>query len=184
MRLKRPRPASPDQVRITREGETAVIEYADPSVGVVNLQVGPSLAAMTDAQVLELFNNMLEAQAEIAAGVDPTLTEIPPGLLQIEYSERSDQWVPRGQCSAVPYRGRRGRTTHHPCRRRGAGPGGLRPDASDILRFRDAYRLRRRGGRERRTRDRGEGSGGRGGPMSGGAVVARYRAPLRSASGI
>ena len=61
MRLKRPRPASPDQVRITREGETAVIEYADPSVGVVNLQVGPSLAAMTDAQVLDLFNEMLEA---------------------------------------------------------------------------------------------------------------------------
>ena len=84
MRKKRPRPASPDQVRITREGETAVIEYADPSVRVVNLQVGPSLAAMTDAEVLELFNDMLEAQAEIAAGVDPTLTEIPPGLPQIE----------------------------------------------------------------------------------------------------
>ena len=96
MRVKRPRPASPDQVRITREGETAVIEYADPSVRVVNLQVGPSLAAMTDADVLELFNNMLEAQAEIAAGVDPTLTEIPPGLPQIEYNERSNQWVPRG----------------------------------------------------------------------------------------
>ena len=97
MRLKRPRPASPDQVRITREGESAVIEYADPSVGVVNLQVGPSVAAMTDADVLELFNEMLEAQAEIAAGVDPTLTEIPPGLPQIEYNEGSDQWVPRGQ---------------------------------------------------------------------------------------
>ena len=96
MRLKRPRPASPDQVRITREGETAVIEYADPSVRVVNLQVGPSLAAMSDAEVLELFNVMLEAQAEIAASVDPTLTEIPPGLPQIEYNERSDQWVPRG----------------------------------------------------------------------------------------
>ena len=97
MRLKRPRPASPDQVRITREGETAVIENADPSVRVVNLRVGPSLAAMTDAEVLELFNDMLKAQAETAAGVDPTLTEIPPGLPQIEYSERSDQWVPRGQ---------------------------------------------------------------------------------------
>ena len=96
MRLKRPRPASPDQVRITREGETAVIEYADSSVGVVNLQVGSSLAAMTDAQVLDLFNEVLEAQAKIAAGVDPTLTEIPPGLPQIEYSEWSDQWVPRG----------------------------------------------------------------------------------------
>ena len=51
---------------------------------------------MTDAQVLDLFNEMLEAQAEVATGVDPTLTEIPPGLPQIEYSERSDQWVPRG----------------------------------------------------------------------------------------
>ena len=97
MRLKRPRPASPDQVRITREGETAVIEYADPSIRVVNLLVGPSLAEMTDPEVLALFNDMLEAQAEIAAGVDPTLTEIPPGVPQIEYSERSDQWVPRGQ---------------------------------------------------------------------------------------
>ena len=96
MRLKRPHPASLDQVRITREGETAVIECADPSVRVVNLQVGPSLAAMTDAAVLELFNDMLVAQAEIAAGADPTLTEIPPGLPQIEYSEWSDQWVPRG----------------------------------------------------------------------------------------
>ena len=97
MRLKRPRPGSPDQIRITREGETAVIEYADPSIRVVNLRVGPSLAAMTDAEVLELFNDMLEAQAEIAAGVDPTLTEIPPGLPQIEYNERSNQWVPRGR---------------------------------------------------------------------------------------
>ena len=97
MRKKTPRPAWPDQVRITREGETAVIEYADPSVRVVNLQVGPSLAKMTDAEVLELFNNMLEAQAEIAECVDPTLTEIPPGLPPIEYNERSDHWVPRGQ---------------------------------------------------------------------------------------
>ena len=52
---------------------------------------------LPDEEVLELFNDMLEAQAEIAAGVDPTLTEIPPGLPQIEYSERSNQWVPRGQ---------------------------------------------------------------------------------------
>ena len=96
MRLKRPRPASPDQVRITREGETAVIEYADPSIRVVNLRVGPSLSSMTDAEVVELFNDVLEAQTEHAACVDPTLTEVPPGRPQIEYSERSDQWVPRG----------------------------------------------------------------------------------------
>ena len=97
MRLKRPRPASPDQVRITRENETAIIEFADSSVRVVNLRVGSSLTAMTDPEVLALFNDMLEAQAELAAGVDPTLTEIPPGRPQIEYSERSNQWAPRGQ---------------------------------------------------------------------------------------
>ncbi len=97
MRLRRPRPASPDQVRISREDETAVIEYADPSIRGVHLQAGPALATMTDAEVLELFNGMLEAQDEFAAGVDPTLTEIPPGLPQIEYPERGNQWVPRGQ---------------------------------------------------------------------------------------
>ena len=30
MRLRKPRPASPEEVRITRDGDTAVIEYADP----------------------------------------------------------------------------------------------------------------------------------------------------------
>ena len=59
----------------------------------MNLRVGSSLAALTDAEVLELFKDMLEAQTEISAGVDPTLTKIPSGLLQIEYKEQSDQWV-------------------------------------------------------------------------------------------
>ena len=97
MRLKKPRPASPEEVRITREGGTAVIEYADPSIRGVHFRIGAALPAMTDSEILERFNAMLEAQAEFAAGVDRTLTEIPPGRAQIEYYERSDQWVPRGQ---------------------------------------------------------------------------------------
>ena len=97
MRLRRPRPASPDEVRITREGDTAVIEYADPSVRGVHLRLGPALAGMTDAEVLERFNAMLEAQAEHAAGVDRTLVEVPPGRSQIAYFERGDQWTPRGE---------------------------------------------------------------------------------------
>ena len=161
MRLKRPRPASPDQVRITREGETAVIEYADPSIRVVNLRVGPSLAAMTDAEVLELFNDMLEAQAEIAAGVDPALTEIPPGLPQIEYNERSNQWVPRGQVLRCHIEGDAEGRHDHSDRRRGVGPGRVRPDASGLLRVRDAYRLCRRGGCDGGARDTGEGAGRR-----------------------
>ena len=97
MRLRRPRPASPDEVRITREGGTAVIEYADPSVRTVHLRLGPVLATLTDAEVLERFNAMLEAQAEHAASMDRTLTEIPPGRPQIAYYERGDQWTPRGE---------------------------------------------------------------------------------------
>ena len=97
MRTKRPRPASPDEVRITRDGDTAIIEYADSSIRVVHLQIGPTLPTMTDAEILAMYNEGLEAQAEIAASIDPTLTEIPPGLAQIEYNECSDQWVPRGQ---------------------------------------------------------------------------------------
>ena len=97
MRTKKPRPASPDEVRITREGDTAIIEYADSSIAVVHLRIGPALPSMTDAEILGMYNEGLEAQAEIAASMDPTLTEIPPGRAQIEYSERSDQWVPRGQ---------------------------------------------------------------------------------------
>ena len=97
MRLRRPRPASPDEVRITREGDTAVIEYADDSIRGVHLRFGPVLAGMTDAEVLEQFNEMLEAQAELAASVDPTLTEVPPGRPQIAYFEPGEQWTPRGE---------------------------------------------------------------------------------------
>jgi len=84
-------------VRITREGDTAVIEYADSSIRGVHLRFGSMLARMTDAEVLERFNAMLEAQAELAEEVDRTLVEVPPGRPQIRYSERSDQWVPRGE---------------------------------------------------------------------------------------
>ena len=97
MRLKWPRPTSLDEVRITRKGDIAVIEYADSGIRGVNVRFGPQLAAMTDADVLESFNAMLGAQAELATSVDRTLTEIPPGRPQIAYNDQSEQWVPRGQ---------------------------------------------------------------------------------------
>ena len=96
MRIKKPRQSSLDEVRISREGDTAIIENADPSISVVRLVVGPSLGSMTDAAILELFNDVIEAQQRIASEYDNTLIEIPPGKPQIRYSENSDQWVPRG----------------------------------------------------------------------------------------
>lgn len=96
-RMRRPRKASPDEVRITREGDTAIIDYADPSIMGVNLQFGPVLAEMTDAEVLAEHNAILESQAElIARDLERPLIEIPPGLPQINYHELSQQWSPRG----------------------------------------------------------------------------------------
>jgi hypothetical protein len=96
MRIKKPRQASLDEVRITRDGDTATIENADPSISVVHLKVGPALASMTDAAVLDLFNAVIASQQELAAEYDGTLIEIPPGRPQIRYSELCEQWVPRG----------------------------------------------------------------------------------------
>ena len=97
MRKKAPRQASLDEVRITRKGETANIEFADAGISTSHVSVGPALEGMTDADVLNLFNAMLAAQAEFAAGFDSTVVEIPPGRPQIEFHEGSSQWVPRGR---------------------------------------------------------------------------------------
>ncbi len=97
MRKKAPRQASPDEVRITREGEIAVIEHADPDVSVSRVSIGPLLETMSDAAVLDLFNRMIEAKEKIAAGFDRVAVEIPPGRPQIGFSESSGQWVPRGR---------------------------------------------------------------------------------------
>ena len=97
MRKKPPRRVSLDEVRITREGEIAVIEHADPSVSVARVSVGPQLHAMSDADVLDLFNAMMDAQAKLAAEFDSTAVEIPPGKPQTKFVEDSGQWVPRGR---------------------------------------------------------------------------------------
>jgi hypothetical protein len=96
MRMRNPRRASLDEVRISREGDTAIIENADPAVSTAHLRVGPQLGAMSDAAVLDLFNATIEAQEILGAEHDGSLTEIPPGQPQIRYMEDADQWVPRG----------------------------------------------------------------------------------------
>jgi hypothetical protein len=96
MRLKRPYVASLDQVRITREADTAVIEYAEPGVWITHLKLGPEVQKMTDQEILDLFNDGIVAREELAAEHDHVAVEVPPGKPQIEYSEQCDQWVPRG----------------------------------------------------------------------------------------
>lgn len=90
--------ASPDEVRITREpdGETALIEYADESIGGTHYKLGPKLRTMTDAQVLQCFNEMIEAMEESRRTYKHVAVEVPIGQPQIEWFELGQQWTPRG----------------------------------------------------------------------------------------
>lgn len=95
---KRPRVASLDEVKITRDedGETAIIEYADPTIVTTSFRIGKGLAVMADAEVLELWNDGLEATAELMRTKQLPTIEIPVGKPQLEYFAAGDQWVPRG----------------------------------------------------------------------------------------
>ena len=96
MRLNRPRVASLDEVRITREGEYAIIEFADSRISTTNLKLGPEVQRMGDHQILDRFNDCIRAQEQVAAEYEHVAVEIPPGKPQIEYFEKGDQWTPRG----------------------------------------------------------------------------------------
>lgn len=96
MRKKHPYIALLDQVRITRRGDTAIIEYADGDVATTHFQIGSRLASMTDAEILECWNEFLEAQAQLAAKFPRVVVEVPPGKPQIKYHKDARQWVPRG----------------------------------------------------------------------------------------
>ena len=51
---------------------------------------------MTDADIADLYNDILESQQQLLAEWDTTVIEGPVGEKQIDYHEMCDQWVPRG----------------------------------------------------------------------------------------
>lgn len=94
---KAPYVASPDQIRITRQGDTAIFEYADDAVAVTHLKVGADmLASMNDEELLDYWNDFIEANDEHRRKLTYTATEIPVGKPQVEFFEQGNQWVPRG----------------------------------------------------------------------------------------
>ena len=96
MRSKKPTRAIIDQVRITREGNDAIIDYADSGVAGTRFTIGPDIATMTDREIIDVFNGILAAPERLLAAWDKTVTEEAPGEKQIDYHEDSGQWVPRG----------------------------------------------------------------------------------------
>ena len=96
MRPKRPTHVLIDQVRVTREGNDAIIDHADANLSGARIAVGPGIATMTDADIVEMYSDILDAQWGLLEAWDKTVVEEPPGEKQIDYHENSDQWVPRG----------------------------------------------------------------------------------------
>ncbi|MGZ3458921.1 MAG: DUF7713 domain-containing protein [Archangium sp.] len=94
--MRRPHIASLEEVRITRQGDVAIIENADPRVSTTHFQLGPEVQEMTDQQILDCFNESIRAREQLATKYEHVALEIPLGKPQIEYFERSHQWTPRG----------------------------------------------------------------------------------------
>ncbi len=95
-RLKKPYIADPSEVIITRDGDSADIDYRDSKVGGVRLQIGPDIMRMSDEEILDRHNQVLLAREKTIADYVHEAVEIPLGRPQVEYSELCDQWVPRG----------------------------------------------------------------------------------------
>ena len=96
MRKKRPCVATLDQVRIRREGNSAVIEHVDTDVATVHLEIGAMGLKLTDQQILDLYNATIRAQQELARRHNHVAVDVPEGRPQIRYCKASDQRVPRG----------------------------------------------------------------------------------------
>ena len=97
-RKKRPRIARADQVRISREGEDAIIEFLDGSTATTHLRVGPQIKTMTDEEILLLFNRVLAAQVRNRDELgEYVAVEVPVGSPQVErFPGTTTDWVPRG----------------------------------------------------------------------------------------
>jgi hypothetical protein len=104
MRKRDPSVASLDQVRITRDGDTAIIEYADPEVATTYMKYGTRLAGMTDQDVLDDFNEGLIAMEQYRAEHPYVAVEIPLGKPQINYSGNAPSGSPAGTSFAATSR--------------------------------------------------------------------------------
>jgi len=96
MRPRKPRIATLEEVKISREGEYAVIQFHDPGISTTNLKLGPKLNKMTDKQILAAFNRTVRAMEEMRRNYVHVPVEVPVGKPQVRYFAAGDQWVPRG----------------------------------------------------------------------------------------
>ena len=96
-RKKKPRIARPDQVRISRDGGGAVIEFLDPAIATTHLRIGPQVPTITDEEILLLFSQTIAAQIRNRDELgEYVAVEVPPGSPQVERFPGTTEWVFRG----------------------------------------------------------------------------------------
>ena len=89
-RPRRPHRASPDEIRITRDGDYAIIAYADDAVATTHFKIGSEqLAQMTDEQIIDFWNDGIDARDRFMAAQELIAVEIPMGKPQLKYEEWS-----------------------------------------------------------------------------------------------
>ena len=101
MRKKKPRRASPDEVKISRSGEEAIIAFADATISTTHLRIGPRVHEMSDQAILDIFNDVMAAQDQLVAEWENIVVEIPPGRPQIKYSVSATSGYRAATCFAA-----------------------------------------------------------------------------------
>ncbi len=89
MRKKRPRVATISEVRISRDGEDAIIEFIDDTVATTHLLLGAEVVDMTDQAILDQYNAVIRARQQMAAEYEHVAVEVPLGSPQIKYYDRN-----------------------------------------------------------------------------------------------
>jgi len=85
-----------DEGVVTRNGEEAIIRYREEGISTTHLTIGPKIVGMSDADIVERFNEGLREQARRAAEYRHVAVEVPLGSPQLDYHPASAQWAPRG----------------------------------------------------------------------------------------
>jgi hypothetical protein len=99
--VSRPTRATIDQLRITREGNDAVIDYADAGIAGTRVTIGPDIATMTDREIIDVFNGILAAQKRLLAAWDKAVTEEPPGKSKSTITKIAISGSRAATCSAA-----------------------------------------------------------------------------------
>jgi len=94
---KRPSHVLLDQVRITREENDAIIDHADANLSGARLVIGPGAASMSDAEIVEMYNEILASQWALLQKWDKTVVEEPLGEKEIDYHEKAWAGKTRGE---------------------------------------------------------------------------------------